>query len=124
MLNLVLGNYTDNSVKLAVIFLRYSGQKLLKVSPQELDSVFSRLENLRYESSLNKHTQDMIEELFDVRRDEFKAYPAIESGLDFVHENDQYTHMFQLFDSCDLETIIGKIKIQFNQIFHFFFFLI
>ncbi|CAF4282780.1 unnamed protein product, partial [Rotaria sordida] len=42
----------------------------------------------------------MIEVLFAVRKDQFKANP---SGLDLVNENDQYTHMFALDDPCKFE---------------------
>ncbi|CAF1538295.1 unnamed protein product, partial [Rotaria sordida] len=58
------------------------------------------LRNLLHESPLNKRIQYMIEVLFAVRKDQFKANP---SGLDLVNENVQYTHMFALDDPCKLE---------------------
>jgi len=66
----------------------------------------------------------MIEVLFTVRKDQFKIYPAIQSGLDFVHENDQYTHIFQIDNFWDLEIMIGKVK-TFNSIkyLNIFFFI-
>ena len=50
----------------------------------------------------------MIEVLFAVRKDQFKANPAISAGLDLVDENDQYTHMFTLDDPCEPEPMLGK----------------
>jgi len=52
----------------------------------------------------------MIEVLFAMRKDQFKTNPTIESGLDLITEDDQYTHMFTLDDSCEPETMLGKIN--------------
>ncbi|CAF0976441.1 unnamed protein product [Rotaria magnacalcarata] len=103
LLHVVLENYTDDSVKLAIGLLKECGQHLSKVIPQELVSVFAKLDNLLYEPSLNKHTQDMIQVLFTVRRDGFETYPSIQSDLDLIDTNDQYTHMLELLDLCDPE---------------------
>ena len=112
MLVLLLENPSDDSVELAIGFIKECGQKLSQVSPRGLDSVFSTLRNLLHESSLDKRTQYMIEVLFAVRKDQFKANPAIQPGLDLVDENDQYTHMLTLDDPCDPETVLGKCRQQ------------
>jgi len=52
----------------------------------------------------------MIEVLFAVRKDQFKAHPAIQSGLDLVDENDQYTHMLTLDDPCEPEPMLDVFK--------------
>ena len=49
----------------------------------------------------------MIEVLFAVRKDQFKAHPAIPEGLDLINENDQYTHMLTLDDPCEPEPMLG-----------------
>ena len=108
MLVLLLENPSDDSVELAIGFLKECGQKLSQVSPRGLDSVFSTLRNLLHESTLDKRTQYMIEVLFAVRKDQFKANPAIQTGLDLVDENDQYTHMLTLDDPCEPEPMLGK----------------
>ncbi len=107
MLVLLLENPSDDSVELAIGFLKECGQKLSQVSPRGLDSVFSTLRNLLHESTLDKRTQYMIEVLFAVRKDQFKAHPAIPTGLDLVDENDQYTHMLTLDDACEPEPMLG-----------------
>jgi len=61
----------------------------------------------------------MIDGLFTVRKDQFKSHPAIQSGLDLVDENDQYTHILELDDFCDPQPLLGKINFQFNQIVDF-----
>ncbi|CAF0826937.1 unnamed protein product [Adineta ricciae] len=110
MLVLLLENPSDDSVELAIGFIKECGQKLSQVSPRGLDSVFSTLRNLLHESSLDKRTQYMIEVLFAVRKDQFKANPAIQPGLDLVDENDQYTHMLTLDDPCEPETVLDVFK--------------
>ncbi|CAF1200519.1 unnamed protein product [Adineta steineri] len=110
MLVLLLENPSDDSVELAIGFIKECGQKLSQVSPRGLDSVFSTLRNLLHESSLDKRTQYMIEVLFAVRKDQFKANPAVQPGLDLVDENDQYTHMLTLDDPCEPEPMLDVFK--------------
>ncbi|CAF1104907.1 unnamed protein product [Rotaria sordida] len=110
ILVLLLEKPSDDSVELAIGFLKECGQKLSQVSPRGLDSVFSTLRNLLHESSLDKRTQYMIEVLFAVRKDQFKANPSIPSGLDLVDENDQYTHMITLDDECQPEPMLDVFK--------------
>ncbi|CAF2111461.1 unnamed protein product [Rotaria magnacalcarata] len=110
MLVLLLENPSDDSVELAIGFLKECGQKLSQVSPRGLDSVFSTLRNLLHESSLDKRTQYMIEVLFAVRKDQFKANPAVPIGLDLVEESDQYTHMLTLDDPCEPEPMLDVFK--------------
>ncbi|CAF5102235.1 unnamed protein product, partial [Rotaria sp. Silwood1] len=81
----------NDSVQLGIEFLKECGQKLSKVSPRALNSLFSTLRDLLHNSSLDQHTKSMIEVLFTVQQDQFKAYPSIPTGLDLVNENDQYT---------------------------------
>ena len=60
-------------MELAIGFLKECGQKLSQVCPRGLDSIFTTLRNLLHESTLDKRTQYMIEVLFAVRKDKFKA---------------------------------------------------
>jgi hypothetical protein len=91
LLDLLLINYTNDRVELGVSFLKEYGQQLLQDSSQVLDSVFSTLKNLRHRPPLTQRTQDIMECLFGVPKDQFKSYPVIQSGLDLVDENDQCT---------------------------------
>jgi len=114
ILVLLLENPSDDSVELAIGFIKECGKKLSEVSPRGLDSVFSTLRNLLHESSLDKRTQYMIEVLFAVRKDQFKAHPSIQSGLDLINENDQYTHMLTLDDPCEPEPMLDVFKYDEN----------
>jgi pre-mRNA-splicing factor CWC22 len=64
----------------------------------------------------------MIEVLFAVRKDQFKAHPAVQSGLDLVDENDQYTHMLTLDDPCEPEPMLGKILLLIQSFIVYLFF--
>ena len=62
----------------------------------------------------------MIEVLFAVRKDKFKANLAIQPDLDLVDENDQYTHMLTLDDPCEPESMLGKRNCKSNLLFYYF----
>ncbi len=46
-----------------------------------------------------------------------KQHPTIQSSLDLVNKNDNYTHVQEYLHVCDLETMLGKVNIQFNKTF-------
>ena len=99
ILTLLLESPTDDSVEVAISFLKECGQKLTEVSPRGIHAIFERLRNVLHESKLDKRTQYMIEVMFQVRKDGFKDNIAIAEELDVVEEEDQFTHMFTLDDA-------------------------
>jgi pre-mRNA-splicing factor CWC22 len=105
---------------LAIKILKECGEIFLKVCPEKLASIFITLRNLYDGQLIEEHTRFMIEILFDVQLDQFKEYPAVESGLNIVDKHDQHTHIMVLLDQCDPENDLGKINIQFNQYLTFF----
>lgn len=50
----------------------------------------------------------MIEVMFQVRKDDFKAHPSILDGLDLVDEDDRIQHMITLEDNHDPEDILSE----------------
>ncbi|CAF1390163.1 unnamed protein product [Rotaria sordida] len=108
MLVSLLRNPSDDSVELAIELIKECGQKLSQGYPRILDSFFSTLKNLLHESSLDKRTLNMIEVLFAIRIDQFKANPPIPSGLDLVDEDDQYKHTISLHDPGELEPMLDE----------------
>ena len=98
ILTLLLESPTDDSVEVAIAFLKESGQKLTEVSPRGIHAIFESLRHVLHESQLDKRTQYMIEVMFQVRKDGFKDNPAITEDLDLVEEDDQFTHMVTLDD--------------------------
>eukprot|EP00795_Rhopilema_esculentum_P013655 gene13655-4555_t len=110
VLTLLLQKPTDDSVEVAVGFLKEVGQKLSEVSPRGLNAVFERLRNILNEGEVDKRVQYMLEVMFAVRKDGFKDHPAVIKELDLVEEDDQITHLLRLDDSGATEEILNVFK--------------
>lgn len=134
MLTLLLERPTDDSVEVAIAFLKECGLKLTEVSPRGingttsflfmwefyrrakliwllfliLSAIFERLRNVLHESAIDKRVQYMIEVMFAIRKDGFKDHPVIPEGLDLVDEEDQFTHMMPLEDDYNTEDVLSK----------------
>ncbi|CAI5655405.1 unnamed protein product [Oreochromis niloticus] len=112
MLTLLLERPTDDSVEVAISFLKECGLKLTEVSPRGINAIFERLRNVLHESSIDKRVQYMIEVMFAIRKDGFKDHPVIPEGLDLVDEDDQFTHMLPLDDEYNTEDILNVFKMD------------
>jgi len=73
ILTLLLENPTDDSVEVAVGFIKEIGLKLSEVSSRALGAIFERMRNILHEASIDKRTQYMIEVLFAIRKDGFSV---------------------------------------------------
>ena len=96
ILTLLLENATDDSVEVAVGFLKEVGQKLTNVSPRALAAVFDRLRHILHEANISKRVKYMIEVMFQVRKDGFKDNPPVLTDLDLVEDNDRVTHTMSI----------------------------
>lgn len=114
MLTLLLERPTDDSVEVAIGFLKECGLKLTQVSPRGINAIFERLRNILHESEIDKRVQYMIEVMFAVRKDGFKDHPVILEGLDLVEEEDQFTHMLPLEDDYNPEDVLNVFKMDPN----------
>lgn len=114
MLTLLLERPTDDSVEVAISFLKECGLKLTEVSPRGINAIFERLRNILHESEIDKRVQYMIEVMFAIRKDGFKDHPIIPDGLDLVEEEDQFTHMLPLEDDYNTEDILNVFKLDPN----------
>ncbi|KAI8496518.1 pre-mRNA-splicing factor cwc22 [Branchiostoma belcheri] len=112
ILTLLLENPTDDSVEVAVGFLKDSGQKLGEVSPRGIHAIFERLRSILHEAQIDKRVQYMIEVMFAVRKDNFQNFPSIAEGLDMVDEEDQITHLISLDDELKTEDILNVFKVD------------
>ncbi|KAJ2873883.1 pre-mRNA-splicing factor cwc22, partial [Coemansia asiatica] len=102
LVSLLLETPTDDSVEVAVAFMREVGAFLLDAAPRVLNAVFDTFRSILHEADIDKRVQYMIEVLFQVRRDGFKDSPVIPEGLDLVEEEEQIVHEVAL-DDDDLE---------------------
>lgn len=98
ILTLLVESPTDDSVEVAIAFLKECGQKLTEVSSKGINAIFEMLRNILHEGQLEKRIQYMIEVMFQVRKDGFKDHAAITEELDIVEEEDQFTHLITLED--------------------------
>ncbi|XP_030069484.1 pre-mRNA-splicing factor CWC22 homolog [Microcaecilia unicolor] len=114
MLTLLLERPTDDSVEVAVGFLKECGLKLTQVTPRGVNAIFDRLRNVLHESEIDKRVQYMIEVMFAVRKDGFKDHLIIPEGLDLVEEDEQFTHMLPLEDEYNAEDVLNVFKMDPN----------
>ncbi|KAJ9100927.1 pre-mRNA-splicing factor cwc22 [Naganishia adeliensis] len=112
ILVLLLEKPTDDSVEIAVGFMREVGAFLAENSPKANNGVFERFRAVLHEGAIDKRTQYMIEVLFQVRRDKFKDNPIIPEGLDLVEEDEQITHRIALDDELQVQEGLNLFKVD------------
>ena len=110
ILALLLERPTDDSVEIAVGFMREVGAFLTEVSPKATHATFERFRAILNDSQIDKRVQYMIEVLFQIRKDKFKDNPIKPEELDIVEEDDQITHFIALDDELDLEESADVFK--------------
>lgn len=110
ILTLLVENPTDDSVEVAIAFLKECGQKLTEVSVKGINAIFEMLKNILHEGKLDKRVQYMIEVVFQVRKDAFKDHPSVVENLELVEEDDQFTHLITLDDATDTQDKLNVFK--------------
>ncbi|KAG1147082.1 hypothetical protein G6F37_004297 [Rhizopus arrhizus] len=111
ILALLLERPTDDSVEIAVGFMREVGAHLANVSPKANNAIYERFRAVLHEGEIDKRIQYMIEVLFQVRKDKYKDNPAVIKELDLVEEEDQITHNISLDDDdLDAEDMLNIFK--------------
>ncbi|WFD21194.1 pre-mRNA-splicing factor cwc22 [Malassezia caprae] len=110
ILVLLLENPTDDSVELAVAFMREVGAFLTEEAPKACHSVFDRFRSVLYEGQISVRVQYMVEVLAQTRKDRFQDHPSIPEALDLVEEEDQITHQVSLDDHLQLEEGLNVFK--------------
>ncbi|XP_053202138.1 pre-mRNA-splicing factor CWC22 homolog [Panonychus citri] len=96
ILFMLLENATNDSIEVAVCFLKECGAKLQSTSPKGLITIFDALRNNLNERNLNTRVQYAVEVLIAIRKDGFKDHPIIIPELDLLEEGDKITHQFEL----------------------------
>jgi pre-mRNA-splicing factor CWC22 len=108
LLALLLERPTDDSVELAVAFVRECGKVLADVSPQGFNGVFERFRAILHEGRIDKRVQYLIEALFAVRKTGFAGVGGVPDALDLVEADDQITHdSLSLEDELDVEDALN-----------------
>ena len=112
VLVLLLENPTDDSVELAVAFMREVGAFLTEEAPKACNSVFDRFRAVLYEGNISVRVQYMVEVLAQARKEHFRDNPRIPEALDLVEEEDQITHQIGLDDELRLEEGTNVFKVD------------
>ncbi|CAA7399972.1 unnamed protein product [Spirodela intermedia] len=110
LLTVLLENPTDDSVEVAVGFVKECGSLLQDISPQGLHGIFERFRGILHEGEIDKRVQFLIEGLFAIRKAKFQGFPAVRPELDLVELEDQFTHEVSLEDEVDPETGLDIFK--------------
>lgn len=110
ILTLLVETPTDDSVEVAIAFLKECGMKLTEVSRKGIEAIFEMLRNILHEGQLDKRVQYMIEVMFQVRKDGFKDHEAVAEELDLVEEENQFTHLITLDEATDFQDILNVFK--------------
>uniref|UniRef100_A0A1A9VUY5 MI domain-containing protein n=1 Tax=Glossina austeni TaxID=7395 RepID=A0A1A9VUY5_GLOAU len=114
ILTLLVEMPTDDSVEVAIAFLKECGMKLTEVSSKGTGAIFEMLKNILHEGKLDKRVQYMIEVVFQVRKDGFKDHQSVIESLELVEENDQFTHLLTLDEATDPEESLNAFKFDEN----------
>ncbi|XRB16940.1 pre-mRNA-splicing factor CWC22 [Pseudoscourfieldia marina] len=115
-ITLLLHTPSPDAVELAVSFIKEVGAFLHASSPRALMSIMDRARAImQEEESLPRRSQYAIEGLFAVRRDNFKAHPAVPEQLDLVESEDQIVHDVSLEEEgLDAEEALDKFQFDEN----------
>ncbi|KAI0737902.1 hypothetical protein C8Q80DRAFT_1263008 [Daedaleopsis nitida] len=116
ILVLLLERPTDDSIEIAVGFMREVGAFLAENSPKANTTVFERFRAVLNEGAISHRVQYMIEVLMQVRKDKFKDNPIIPEGLDLVEEDEQITHQIQLEDELQVQDGLNIFKFDANYL--------
>uniref|UniRef100_A0A1B0C9A9 MI domain-containing protein n=1 Tax=Lutzomyia longipalpis TaxID=7200 RepID=A0A1B0C9A9_LUTLO len=110
ILTLLVESPTDDSVEVAIAFLKECGQKLTEVTAKGVNAIFEMLKNILHEGKLDKRVQYMIEVVFQVRKDGFKDHVSVIESLELVEEDDQFTHLIMLDEATDGQDVLNVFK--------------
>ncbi|KAG6855998.1 pre-mRNA-splicing factor cwc22 [Tephrocybe sp. NHM501043] len=107
---LLLEHPTDDSIEIAVGFMREVGAFLTENSPKGNTFVFERFRAVLNEGTISQRVQYMIEVLMQVRKDKFKDNPILPEGLDLVDEDEQITHQITLEEELQVQEGLNIFK--------------
>lgn len=110
LLTVLLEQPTDDSVEVAVDFVKECGSILQDLCPKGLHGIFERFRGILHEGEIDKRVQFLIEGLFAIRKAKFQGHPAVRPELDLVEQEDQLTHEVSLDEEIDPEISLDIFK--------------
>ncbi|KXZ52169.1 hypothetical protein GPECTOR_10g798 [Gonium pectorale] len=114
VLILLLETPSEDSVEMAVEFVKEVGAHLQEVAPQGLHGVFERFRAILHEGQISKRVQFIIEGMFALRKAGFEAsgFPALKPELDLVEAEDQITHEIGLDDELQAQMNLDVFRVD------------
>ena len=103
ILMLCLENQTDDSLELACNFLIECGEFLSDEDANMTNDIFEKLRSILEEGNVDKRIQYIIENLFKIRKNNFKGHESVKEELDLVEDKDIITHRIFLDDEIKTE---------------------
>ena len=110
ILLILLSSPTEDSVEIACDFMVEVGQILTEITPAGATAVFERFKGLLHEAQIETKTQYSIENLFAVRKTNFKEHPGVIVELDLVEGEDQITHQLDIEEDLRGEENLNIFK--------------
>lgn len=80
LITVMLQTPTDDSVEIAIEFIKDVGFSLSELAPQGLHGIFERFRGILHEGAIDKRVQFMIEGLFALRKAGFQGHQGIPDG--------------------------------------------
>ncbi|CAK9294670.1 unnamed protein product [Gordionus sp. m RMFG-2023] len=114
ILTILLENPTDDSIEVAIAFLKECGLKMKDIAPQGLRLISDQLRTILHESLIADRTQTLIDTYFQIYKDNFKDYPSMLEELNLIEEEDQFTHMVTLDEDIDTQDLLNVFKFDKN----------
>ena len=110
LLTVLLSTPTDDSVEVAIAFVKECGFTLQELTPQGLHGIFERFRGILHEGEIDKRVQFMIEGLFAFRKGGFEGKKGVPEELDLVDEDDQVVHEIGLDDEMQAQAGLDVFK--------------
>ncbi|XP_034237252.1 pre-mRNA-splicing factor CWC22 homolog isoform X2 [Thrips palmi] len=117
ILVLLVETPTSDSVEVAIAFLKEVVDKLLEVAKKGTMAIQDMLRNILHEGTLDKRVQYIIETMFQIikvggakKLDDEQKQKEDEELLTLVEEEDQITHIINLDDAVDPQSILDVFK--------------
>ena len=105
---LLLEKANDDSVEIAVGFMREVGAFMAENSTKMNNAIYERFRAVLNEGAISQRVQYMIEVLFQVRKDKYKDNPIKPEGLDLVIDTEAITHDVTLDGDLAVQDSLSK----------------
>ena len=105
---------TEDSIEMACDFMIECGQILSENYPPGVHSIFERFRGILHEGLIDKRVQYTIENLFAIRKTNFKDHQGVIAELDLVPDEEKITHEVSLDDKLEAHDTLDIFNFEEN----------